>query len=101
MGRLGWRARRRRCRRPTQAAARSSPKERHRRVAHDLMTSTHESRTAMNALLSYDLARQVERERQLEAVARSRAARLRSARRWQRRAEEAAYQARLARLAVQ
>ncbi|MDT7571682.1 MAG: hypothetical protein QOE05_1856 [Actinomycetota bacterium] len=55
----------------------------------------------MNTLLSYDLARQVERERQAEAVARNRAARLRSARRWQRRAEVAAYQARLARLAVQ
>jgi hypothetical protein len=55
----------------------------------------------MHSLLSYDLARQVERERQAEAVARNRAGRLRSARRWQRRAEEANYRARLARLAVQ
>jgi len=54
----------------------------------------------MHSLLSYDLARQVERERQAEAVARNRAVRLRSARRWQRRAEVAVYRARLARLAV-
>jgi hypothetical protein len=54
----------------------------------------------MNSLLSYDLARQVERERQLEAATANRAVRLRSARRWQRRAEAATYRARLARLAV-
>jgi hypothetical protein len=55
----------------------------------------------MSTLLSYDLARQVARERQAEAAASNRAARLVSARRWQRRAEVAAYRARLARLAVQ
>ena len=55
----------------------------------------------MSTLLSYDLARQVARERHAEAAASNRAARLRSARRWQRRAEEAAHRARLARLAVQ
>ena len=54
----------------------------------------------MNSLLSYDLARQVERERQAEAIARNRAVHLRSARRVQRRAEGATYRARLARLAV-
>lgn len=55
----------------------------------------------MHSLLSCELARQVQRERQAEATASNRAARLRSARRWQRRAEEATYRARLARLAVQ
>jgi hypothetical protein len=54
----------------------------------------------MNSLLSYDLACQVTRERQKEAAAANRAVRLRSVRRWQRRAEVAAYRARLARLAV-
>ena len=54
----------------------------------------------MHSLLSYDLARQVERDRHAEAAAFSRAARLRSVRRWQRRAEEANYQVRLARIAV-
>jgi len=54
----------------------------------------------MNSLLSYDLARQVERERQAEAAASNRAVHLRSARRWRRRAEVANYRARLVRLAV-
>ncbi|MCU1589083.1 MAG: hypothetical protein JWP11_339 [Frankiales bacterium] len=54
----------------------------------------------MHTLLSHDLARQVARERQAEAAAYSRAARLVSVRRWQRRAEVATHRARLARLAV-
>jgi hypothetical protein len=55
----------------------------------------------MSSLHNYDLARQVFRERQAEAVAYRRAAQLVSARRWQRRAEVASRRARLARLAVQ
>jgi hypothetical protein len=55
----------------------------------------------MHSLLSYDLARQVAHERQREAATSNRAARLVAVRRWQRRAEVANRQARLARLAVQ
>ena len=54
----------------------------------------------MNSVLSYDLARQVARERQAEAAASNRAARLVAVKRWQRRAEVANRQVRLARLAV-
>ncbi|GAC1445138.1 MAG: hypothetical protein NVSMB55_24470 [Mycobacteriales bacterium] len=54
----------------------------------------------MNSLLSYDLARQVARERQAEAAASNRAARLVAVKRWQRRAEVADRRVRLARLAV-
>ena len=54
----------------------------------------------MSSLLSYDLARQVARERQLEAASSNRAARLVAVRRWQRRAEVANRQVRLARLAI-
>jgi hypothetical protein len=57
--------------------------------------------TAMHSVLSHDVARVMQRERQAEAAAHNRAARLVSARRWQRRAEVAAHRARLARLAVQ
>jgi hypothetical protein len=55
----------------------------------------------MHNVLSHEVARLVAHERQAEAAASSRAARLVSARRWQRRAEVAAHRARLARLAVQ
>ena len=55
----------------------------------------------MHSVLSHEVARVVVRERQAEAAAAGRAARLVSARRWQRRAEVAAHRARLARLAVQ
>jgi len=54
----------------------------------------------MNSSLSLDLVNQVARERQAEAAAHSRAARLVAARRWQRRAEVAARRASLARLAI-
>jgi hypothetical protein len=54
----------------------------------------------MHSDLHYDLARQVARERQLEAAAANRAAHLVAVRRWQRRAEQANRQVRLARLAV-
>jgi hypothetical protein len=54
----------------------------------------------MHTALAADLACQVARERQAEAAAHNRAARLVAARRWQRRAEEAARRASLARRAV-
>ena len=54
----------------------------------------------MHSVLSHEVARVVQRERQAEAAAYNRAARLVSARRWAKRAEVAAYRARLARLAV-
>ncbi len=54
----------------------------------------------MYSVLSYDLACQVARERQAEAAASNRAARLVAVRRWQRRAEQANHRVRLARLAV-
>jgi len=54
----------------------------------------------MYSTLSHDLARQVAHERQAEAAASNRAARLVAVRRWQRRAEVANRQVRLARLAV-
>ncbi len=49
----------------------------------------------------YAVVHALQRERLAEAAAYNRAARLVSARRWQRRAEVAAHRARLARLAVQ
>lgn len=55
----------------------------------------------MNVLLSHELSRLAAQERQSEAAASVRAARLRAARRWQRRAEVASHRARLARLAIQ
>ena len=54
----------------------------------------------MHLFLAEELARSRARERQLEASVVSRAARLRKARRWQRRAEQATYRANLARLAI-
>ena len=54
----------------------------------------------MYSSLSYDLARQVVSDRQAEAAAYNRAARLVAVKRWQRRAEVANRQVRLARLAV-
>lgn len=54
----------------------------------------------MYSVLSPDLPRQVARERLAEASAASLAARVVSARRWQRRAEAASARARLARLAI-
>ena len=54
----------------------------------------------MNTALSEQLVRTLVRERQQQAAADNRAARLRSARRWQQRAESTARWARLARLAV-
>lgn len=54
----------------------------------------------MYSVLSHDLARQVARDRQAEAAAANRAARLVSVKRWQRRAEVANHRVRLARLAV-
>ncbi len=65
------------------------------------MTTTSEMSLAMHADLFHELTRVMQRERQAEAAAYNRAARLVSARRWQRRAEVAAHRARLARLAVQ
>lgn len=58
------------------------------------------SATVMNTALSEQLAYTLVRERQQQAAAINRAARLRSARRWQQRAESTARRARLARLAV-
>ena len=55
----------------------------------------------MYSLLSNEVARGLTAERQAEAAAHQRAARLVAARRWQRRAEVASRRARLARLAVQ
>ena len=55
----------------------------------------------MHSVLSHEVARVLQRERQAEAAAYNRAARLVSARRWAKRAEVAAHRARLARLAVQ
>ncbi len=54
----------------------------------------------MTPVLAHELARTYMRERQQESAALQRAARLRSARRWQRRAEQATGRAQLARLAV-
>ena len=54
----------------------------------------------MYSLLSSEVARGLAHERQAEAAAAARAARLVAARRWQRRAEVASHRARLARLAV-
>ena len=56
--------------------------------------------TAMTLVLAHELARTYARERQQEAAALNRAARIRAARRWQRRAEQATVRAQLARLAV-
>ena len=55
----------------------------------------------MHSVLSHEVVRVLVQERQLEAAAAGRAARVVAARRWQRRAEQAASRARLARLAVQ
>jgi hypothetical protein len=54
----------------------------------------------MNTALAEQLAGTIVRERQQQAAAANRAARLRTARRWQQRAESTARRARLARLAV-
>jgi hypothetical protein len=54
----------------------------------------------MNTLLSEQLVHALVRERQQQAATQNRVARLRSARRWQLRAESTARRARLARLAV-
>jgi hypothetical protein len=55
----------------------------------------------MYSAMTSEVARVQLRDRQVEAAAAGRAARLVAARRWQRRAEVATYRARLARLAVQ
>ena len=55
----------------------------------------------MYTMLSYEVARVLVHERQAEARRAGRAVRFVAARRWQRRAEQANYRARLARLAVQ
>ena len=55
----------------------------------------------MNSVLSHEVVRALVVERQREAAAAGRAARVVSARRWQRRAELAASRDRLARLAIQ
>lgn len=55
----------------------------------------------MNTVLSAELVRLQVHEQRVAAAAEVRAARLRSARRWQRKAEHATHRARLARLAIQ
>ena len=57
--------------------------------------------TAMHVVLTEQSARLLVQERQQQAAQHNRAARLVSARRWDKRAEVAAHRARLARLAVQ
>jgi hypothetical protein len=70
------------------------------RMAHTDIPFILRSSTTMNTALSEQLVRTLVRERQQQAAALNRAARLRSARRWQQRAESTARRARLARLAV-
>ena len=68
------------------------------------MTATPASSIGMSTAMHtdpYAVVHALQRERQAEAAAHNRVARLVSARRWQRRAEVAAHRARLARLAVQ
>jgi hypothetical protein len=57
-------------------------------------------RTAMSLLLAQELASSLVRERRAEAASAARAARVVSARRWQRRHEQAGIRARAARAAV-
>ncbi len=57
-------------------------------------------RTAMSLVLAQELAHSLVRERRTEAAHAARAARVVSARRWQRRAELAGLRARAARAAV-